>query len=92
VRRVFYAWGTGKAEDLQKAADLLHTTDCVSVQVEDAVSAFRKGLANYLDEVNADKVREERISRSASLWLVNMQRSTMEAFLNASHAASKDCT
>jgi hypothetical protein len=89
-RRIFYAWGTAKAEDLQKAADILHTTDCVSVHVEDMVSAFPKGLANYFDEINDDKARQERVSKRASLWLTDMQPPSIRALFDRYRAVSRD--
>jgi hypothetical protein len=90
VRRILYAWGTAKAEDLQKAADILHTTDSVLVHVTDVIKAFRNGLANYLEEVCADKSRQERIAKGLSIWLINMQPASIIGLLDRYGAISED--
>ena len=82
VRCIVYAWGTARAEDLQKAADILHKTDSVSVHVADVINAFRNGLATYLDEVSTDKPREDRIAKQAGVWLINMEKEPIQALLD----------
>ena len=92
VRCIVYAWGTAKAEDLQKAGDILHRTDSVAVHVTDIIKAFRNGLENYLEEISADKLRQERVAKGLSIWLINLQPASIEALLCMHASISKDPT
>lgn len=90
VRRIFYAWGTARAEDLQKAADILNTTGSVSVHMDDVIMSFRKGLASYLDEVNADEARQEHVEKASRMWLSHLEPAPIQAFLDRYGGSSKD--
>ena len=92
VRRIFYAWGTARPADLQKATDIMNTCHAVSVHVGDIIDAFRNGVANYLDEVGANVVRQKRIISGSSIWLINIQPALIQAFLDRYGSGSKDAS
>jgi len=83
ARRITYAWGNAKPEDLAKAAKLLGRTE-VAVHIRGLIDGFRMGLASYLEAVVHSPERLRRIEESASLWFTHMEQDVVERFLNAS--------
>lgn len=74
VRKIFYAWGTARAEDLQETSNILNRSDCVAVHIRDIIDAFRCGLADYLDEVAREPERQQIVERRAGLWFVQIDQ------------------
>ena len=85
ARRICYAWGNAKTDDLERTAKVIGNGDCV-VHVRELVSAFRVGLANYLEEVMQDDNRMKLLEAGASLWFRHMDQNTVKAFLAADQA------
>lgn len=87
VREIVYAWGNSKAEDLQKAAELIGRP-YVAVQVRELVDGFRNGLATYLDEIDKDSARQSAVAQRAGAWFTNLQPGLLRAFLQSEQGNS----
>lgn len=85
VRQVWYAWGSARPEDLQRAVDSLGKR-ATAVHVRDVVEAFRCGAAAYLDEFASDVRRQEGIAPRIGLWFRHTQPGLVNAFNGASDA------
>src|SRR6266700_5414023 len=80
ARRIVYAWGKAKAEDLAAAARAMGRDEC-AVHINELVSAFRVGLADYLEEVMRDSNREQKMKERAGLWFTHMGEDAVKTFL-----------
>jgi hypothetical protein len=87
ARRICYAWGNAKTDDLERTAKGIGSGDCV-VHVRELVSAFRVGLVNYLEEVMQDDNRKQKLYAGANLWFRHMDQNTVKAFLEAEESFS----
>jgi hypothetical protein len=83
ARRVIYAWGSAKTEDLAAAASLLGRTD-VPVHIRELIDGFRAGLANYLEEVARSPERQQRLEAGTGLWFEHMDQGVVKDFLGVS--------
>lgn len=83
VRQVYYAWGSARPEELQRAVDSLGKP-ATAVHVRDVVEAFRCGAAAYLDELASDVRRRQGIAPRIGLWFRHTQPGLVDAFNAAS--------
>jgi hypothetical protein len=83
VRKIIYAWGTAKAEDLSKAANLLERAE-VAIHISELIESFREGLASYFDVIVHSPGRLQRIEESTDLWFTHLDQGTIAKFLDAS--------
>jgi len=81
ARMLIYAWGDASVEDLAQTAVLLNRDDMVSVHVRDLIDAFQHGIAEYIQELNADFKRQRVVTQRAGLWFINMQPDVIRHFL-----------
>ncbi len=86
MRRVYYAWGSARAEDLQTTIDTLGTPE-VAVHLDDLFQAFREAVADFFDEVANDVSRQSGLAQRAGLWFSNMHPALIQAF-NLDHEHS----
>jgi hypothetical protein len=71
ARKIIYAWGTGKAGDLQKTAQYLGH-NCIAIHISELIIAFKKGVEFFLKDVSQDPNRAKSISEKyADLWFSN---------------------
>jgi hypothetical protein len=56
ARRIAYAWGTGRAENLNEIFRDHGIAGCVALHYDDLVQAVRKGISSFRAEVNRDPV------------------------------------
>ena len=89
VRKIIYAWGTAKSEDLSKAASLLGRAE-VAIHIRELIDSFRAGLASYFDAIVHSPERLKRIEESADLWFTQLDQGTIAKFLNASPSERAD--
>jgi hypothetical protein len=69
IRTIGYAWGTGKAEDLNEAAVHLNRPDVVGVHMDDLLKALRAAIQSFLSEVAVDGKRWQNVAmRSKKLF------------------------
>jgi len=55
ARRLCYAWGDARAEDLQRTIDLAKTgNEYVSVKVEDLFASWRDGIVAFTNELSSE--------------------------------------
>lgn len=80
ARPIAYAWGTAEPSALRAAASALDRNECV-VHVRDLIDAFRKGLAEYLVELDNDPSRETRFNKAVSLWFNHVGTEEVSEFL-----------
>jgi hypothetical protein len=82
VRKIVYAWGKAKHEELEESISTLSMNDSiVSVQLEDLFWYFRGGFADYLDHVfSSDKEREKFLIKSGQHFS-NINLEQMDEFL-----------
>ena len=56
-----YAWGTAKAEDLQRALDLTSPGKCVAVHIAELAEALRLGTVEMFNEADSDSALAQRL-------------------------------
>jgi hypothetical protein len=83
ARRLVYAWGGAKTEDLAAATKLLGSTD-VAIHIRELMDGFRAGVAYYGDELARDPERERRIEAGSRLWFTHMDQNLVKKFLDVS--------
>ncbi len=88
VRKILYAWGTAQPEPLDRAVALLGSADAVGVKIESLITTFRNGLADYLQDVQADQTRYARFERQAGAWLVHMEPTILRRFVESEQTAT----
>ncbi len=80
ARKVIYAWGTARAEDLAETARNIGR-DEIAVHIVDLMDCFRRGLETYLDGVMHSPERLKQAERNAELWFTKMDRRVVDDFL-----------
>lgn len=66
ARRICYAWGKSRGEDLQRTIDLAKTGgEYVAVKVEELFVAWRDGVLTFTDELESDTERNIRVVAKA---------------------------
>lgn len=80
ARSLIYAWGTGRAETLRRAAALIDRSDIV-LHLTDLRDSFISGLHDYFSEVSKDKGRQMAVSKASGTGLVNMDKEMLEAIV-----------
>lgn len=90
VRPVIYAWGKASARDLQEASDALNPSLHVAIHVSYLFEAFRLGLADYLEELEADSARAATARANAGLWITPLSKDIVSNFLAQRRAKSSE--
>jgi hypothetical protein len=82
VRKIAYAWGKAKHEDLEESISALSMSKNVaSVHLEDLFWCFRNGFADYLEQVfSSDKERENFLLKS-NQHFVSTEMEKVDEFL-----------
>ncbi len=82
VRKIAYAWGNAKYEELEESITALSMNDNVaSIHLEDLFWSFREGFANYLEHVfSSDEERDKFLSQSGQHF-ANLEMEEMDDFL-----------
>jgi hypothetical protein len=86
--QIGYAWGTHRADTIQRASTTAGIKGYVFLQVEDLIEAFTIGVATFVDGLENDAERAERVYARAGKFLItqppevmgNIIRLTEEAF------------
>ena len=79
VRKVFYAWGTADASDLQQTIDVVGER-AVAVHIPSLADTFRRGVMDYMTDLAADKGRFETVMGASSMWFTDLKPGVIEAF------------
>ncbi|MBM2811083.1 MAG: hypothetical protein HW416_1842 [Chloroflexi bacterium] len=81
LRRIYYAWGTAAAKDLQRTSHVLGRQATVAVHISDLVEALRLGLAQYLDLLDREPTRQRIVAAAAGAWFVSTPKELVAEFL-----------
>jgi hypothetical protein len=71
ARKIGYAWGNGTVADLDDHLKLWRRADIVAVQLEMLVEALKVGFEKFLDEVQEDPDRLERVLTNSEMLFIN---------------------
>jgi hypothetical protein len=67
ARRICYAWGQGRVEDIQHTIDISNnSSEYVAVHVEELYEAWRLGLLTFTQEIDTDPARKSRVYAKAN--------------------------
>jgi hypothetical protein len=80
ARMIGYAWGTAKAEDLNRTAIALGFQDR-SVHMSELISAFRQAVAKHLKHIENDTVMKKRFESATGIWFTHLDRQKIDDFL-----------
>jgi hypothetical protein len=83
VRRVLYAWGNAKVENLQKSIDTLQEHNVVAIHLNDLFEAFRLGFADFIDSTMKDPEAAKHFVSKAAKHFANIDKKTMDTFLRS---------
>jgi len=83
-RRICYAWGKSRAEDLQRTIDLAKTgNDYVVVKVEKLFAAWRDGVLAFTEELDADTPRSVAVMAKAKNFFSELGTDSVTELLAA---------
>lgn len=91
VRRIGYAWGTAKSNDLQRLINSTNWSDkLVSVQVEELYEAWRLGLLAFTKELQENSQRATAVYERANKFFANLAAEPFEEFLSKDDSQAKN--
>lgn len=82
ARNIIYAWGTAKADRLDKSTRLLGR-DELTIHVRDLIDAFGRAVINHVEDVSAHPDRHKHFLEAAGHWLVGIPSSIIDEFLDS---------
>jgi len=88
VRRISYAWGTAQQNDLDESIKLTKYAGIVAVHVNDIVSSFKNGFADFVEVLETDKVKRELFIKKAGKHFANIDILVISDFLASSQKDS----
>ena len=71
VRRISYAWGKAKQNDLAESIKLLEYPGLVAVHVNDIFYSFNNGFVDFIETLEKDTIRKELFIQKATKHFVN---------------------
>ncbi len=71
AKEIIYAWGNRTPESLQNVVDLAKIENVVVIHIDLLASAFKKGVAQFFDDMNNDEALADRVSRRTGKWFKN---------------------
>jgi hypothetical protein len=84
ARRICYAWGKSRGEDLQRTIDLAKTgNEYVAVKVEKLFAAWRDGVLTFTDELDSDASRKSAVMAKANNFFSALGSESVTELLNA---------
>lgn len=66
VRRISYAWGNAKVDDLNKAIKAVNSKTDVAVHVSELYNALDSAVRRFLDDLDKEPARARRVYERAS--------------------------
>ncbi|MFZ2098774.1 MAG: hypothetical protein WAV05_19240 [Anaerolineales bacterium] len=88
MRRISYAWGTAQQKDLDESIKLTKYPGIAAVHVNDIVSSFKNGFADFIEALESDKVKRELFIEKAGKHFANVDSSVISDFLASSKKGS----
>jgi hypothetical protein len=84
ARRACYAWGPAKAEDLQKAIDLMGSGgEYYALHVNELYEGWRHGVLAFAGELDADATRKANVTEKATRFLADVGVVPVDELLKA---------
>jgi hypothetical protein len=84
ARRICYAWGKSRAEDVQRTIDLAQTgNQYVAVQVETLFAAWRHGVLAFTEELDANTARTVAVMAKAKNFFSELGADSVTELLAA---------
>jgi len=83
ARKIVYAWGNGDLSKLKKASVIIDHNDTAHVHLTDLVTAFRNGIAAYLEEIETQPERQQSVETAARLWYVPLDTVHVDKLLQS---------
>ncbi len=81
---IYYAWGTAKAEDLQRTINLKNkSNELVAVHVDELYQAWKSGLVLFGEDLDKDPERSTRVLTKARKFFSELGVETMSEILSA---------
>ncbi len=81
VRQISYAWGIAKQKDLEESLNLLDYPEYVAVHVNDIVSSFKNGFADFIEAIQSDESKKELFIQKSGKHFANTEISVVSNFL-----------
>jgi hypothetical protein len=81
ARKVYYAWGTGKAASLDEIAKHVKTSDAINIHVDGLRDAFLSGIKEWATDVQKDPTRTAKVEKRLSKWFTNLPKEIMDEVL-----------
>ncbi len=83
ARVIYYAWGTAKAEDLQRTIDSRNkSNELVAVHIDELYEAWKSGLVLFGKEIDRDPDRKTRVLTKARKFFAEMGVDTISGILS----------
>ena len=84
ARVICYAWGTAKAEDMQRTIDLKNkSNELVAVHLDELYQAWKSGIVLFGEDIDKDPDRSTRILTKARKFFAELGVETMSEILSA---------
>ena len=82
ARRIYYAWGTGNVQDLQRTIDYTNKfEEYVAVHVNDLYEALQLGLIRFNEELENDPDRKVRVCKKVDKFFAGFSLEAMSDVL-----------
>lgn len=81
IRRISYAWGIAKQEDLEESIRLSNYSGLVAVHINDISYSFRNGFVDFIASLERDDVKKALFAQKASKHFANTEMSLISEFL-----------
>lgn len=72
AKEIWYAWGTGRPEDLQRLIEAQGITAASAIHIDDLMAAFRRGVKLFERSLYDDPERAELVYGRAGKFLATM--------------------
>ena len=83
ARRICYAWGKSRGEDLQRTIDLAKTGgEYVAVKVEELFAAWRDGVLTFTDELDSNAGRKAEVTAKAKNFFSALESKSITELLD----------
>jgi hypothetical protein len=80
AKEIYYAWGTGKAEDLEEAMNRSNLkTPTVAVHADELLRAVGRGFDKFFRDLSKDPRRAARVYDRAGKWFGGLSTELVEA-------------
>jgi hypothetical protein len=84
ARRLCYAWGTARVQDVQRLIDATNGNQIyAAVHVDELFEALKLGLLTFVDDIENDQPRKARVLAKAKKFFSEWDVESVEALITA---------